>query len=222
MAIVTLPDLQGRPVEDVALSIGRQWGVGAKAQIGEGKRNAGTVILLVPKETNSEGRGRCRIETGMGVEGFITDAEAGSICRAGTDYFRLGDYSQGMLVIGERVARAYAKEFAFSLDDIVPPEPERTVRWETDGDVTGGIVQFILVVLLMLWFARSAGRRRGCGGCLPLLIASTVAQPRSRNYGGWHGGGFGGGFGGGGFGGGGFRGFGGGGGFSGGGGGSSW
>src|SRR5690348_3260322 len=64
IAIVTLPDLGGRDPADIARQIGRDWKVGNMAPIGDRSRNAGVVILLVPKETSSDGRGYCRIETG--------------------------------------------------------------------------------------------------------------------------------------------------------------
>jgi uncharacterized protein len=211
LAIVTLAELGGRPVEEVARRIGREWGVGARAEIGEARRNAGTVILLVPRETSSDGRGYCRIETGMGAEGFLTDAEAGAICRAGTERFRVADYSGGLLIVASRVAEAYASEFGFRLEDGELPVQRRPVP-EAGG---GSLVGFIVLMLLLFWLS---SRGRG-SGCLPLLIASTMSSPG--RYRGHHHGGFGGGFGGGGFGGG-FGGFGGGGGFSGGGGGSSW
>ena len=35
IAVVTLRDLGGRPASDVAVRIGRQWGVGAKAEAGD-------------------------------------------------------------------------------------------------------------------------------------------------------------------------------------------
>jgi uncharacterized protein len=81
MAVVTLPDIGLRAPVDVALAIGRAWGVGANAAVGQRTRNAGVIILLVPKETSSSGRGECFITTGQGTEGFITDADAASLCR---------------------------------------------------------------------------------------------------------------------------------------------
>src|ERR1044071_6615943 len=51
ITIVTLTDLKGREASDVALQIGRQWGVGAKGGPGDKAKNAGVVILVVPKET---------------------------------------------------------------------------------------------------------------------------------------------------------------------------
>jgi uncharacterized protein len=211
LAIVTLPDLGGRPVEETSLRIGREWGVGAQAAIGDRQRNAGTVILLVPKETSRDNRGYCRIESGMGAEGFITDAQAGSICRSATDRFRLSDYNGGLLIVATAVAQSYAQEFGFALSDGELPVPRGRPREPSAGSA----VSSLLLLLFLVWLA-SRGRS---GGCLPFLIASSLS---SSHRGGSRGGGFGGGFGGGGFGGGGFGGFGGGGGFSGGGGGSDW
>ena len=57
IAVVTLSDLAGRPVEETALRLLREWGVGARADIGDRARNAGAVVLVVPKETNADGRG---------------------------------------------------------------------------------------------------------------------------------------------------------------------
>ena len=68
IAVVTLSDLGGREPSEVALRIGREWKVGNLADIGDRSRNAGVVILIVPKETASDNRGRCRIETGRGAE----------------------------------------------------------------------------------------------------------------------------------------------------------
>ena len=48
-------DLGGRDVSDITLRIGREWKVGANAKIGDAKRNAGVVILVVPKETSADG-----------------------------------------------------------------------------------------------------------------------------------------------------------------------
>jgi len=211
IAVVTLADLGGRDVSEIALRIGREWKVGSLAGIGDQARNAGVVILLVPKETSSDGQGRCRVEVGQGAEGFITDATAGEMCREAIPAFRARDYGAGVQLITQRVAQKFAQEFNVALDSSVAapvyadPAPRRGARR------SGGINPIFL--LLLFFFVMSAlSRRRGGrgGGCLPLFIPM--------GGGGFRGGG--GGFGGGG--GGGFGGFGGGGGFSGGGGGSNW
>jgi uncharacterized protein len=81
MAVVTLPTIGDRDEAEVALAIGRKWGVGAKAEIGQAKRNAGLVLLVVPRQNHQPGTGHVRIEVGQGLEGIITDATAGTVRR---------------------------------------------------------------------------------------------------------------------------------------------
>lgn len=221
MAVVTLRDLRGRDVADVALRIGREWGVGSDAGVGERRRNAGVVVLLVPKETASDGRGRIRIETGRGVEGFITDGIAGDIQRSAIPYFERQDYGGGLVIIVSNIADRFAREFGVSFDSSLVPRVQ--VRQPVQGPIPMPSIGTLLLLALIAFFILSGlsrgGRRGGGSGCLHLLWAMSVAQSHGRHRGGWGGGGFGGGsFGGGG----GFGGFGGGGGFSGGGSSGSW
>ena len=218
IAIVTMRDLEGRDVADIALRIGREWKVGKLGDPGDPTRNAGAVILLVPKETSSDNRGRCYIATGQGTEGFITDATAGSICREATPAFMAQDYASGLELVTLLTAARFASEFGFSLDtSLVPPTPVQRERRESEGGIPPFLfflAFFVIVSLLNRASRRGRKGRRGrdgCGGGLPLIIPMGGGH----SGGGWGGGGFGGG-------GGGFGGFGGGGGFSGGGGGSSW
>mgnify|MGYP002654227934 CR=1 FL=1 len=211
MVVVTLPDLAGRPVEETALRLGREWKIGADAQIGDAARNAGVVILIVPKESAQDGRGRCRIETGQGAEGFLTDATAGALCREQGDRFRAQDYGGAIEAIAFGVADRYAAAFNVTLDG-QPRAPQRSSRSRPNG---GGFpVALVIIIVLFVLSSFGGRRRRGCVGCLPIPIPGPVIYTGGSH--GWGGGGFGGG------GGGGFGGFGGGGGFSGGGGGSDW
>lgn len=215
IAIVTLADLAGRDVAEVALRIGREWKVGAKAAIGDTRRNAGVVVLVVPKETSADGQGYISIQTGQGVEGFIPDAVAGDIRREAAPYLRQRDYGGALLLITARLSERYAAEFGFSLDSAGVPGIERRAP---RGEPQGVSPFFALLVFVVLIIVLSRGRRGG--GCAGFLLGQAVGQAMGRR-GGWHDhGGFGGGFGGGG--GGGFGGFGGGGGFSGGGSSGSW
>jgi uncharacterized protein len=226
LAVATLSDIGQRDVADVAREIGRQWGVGARAEPGDRVRNAGVVIVVVPKETSSDGRGRCRIEVGRGAEGFITDSDAGALCRSVIPIFQRQDYSEATLALAVGVATEFAREFNISMDSLVGPGIARDVapaappiRIRTPGGIppqTLFLLALIAIIFISSMTRGRRGRRSGCGGCLPIFLPFPVGGGyRSRGWGG-------GGFGGGGFGGGGFGGFGGGGGFSGGGGGSSW
>src|SRR5690242_18183095 len=63
IVVVTLPDLQGRDPADVARDIGRQWKVGAKGGPGDRAKNAGVIILVVPRQTSSDHHGHVYIAT---------------------------------------------------------------------------------------------------------------------------------------------------------------
>jgi len=221
IAVVTLPDIGQRDPGQVALQIGRDWRVGLDAQIGDQRRNAGVVILLVPRETSSTGGGRISIQTAQGTEGFITDAEAGDIRREATALLRSGQegalpYGPALELMTLRVGEKFAQEFGFQLDTsfaappVVVPQPRRA---PSGGGISPFFLFALFVIVMIVLSSRGGrggrgggsrfGRRRG--GIYPVFIPP------------FGGGGFGGGSGWGGGGGGGFGGFGGGGGFSGGG-----
>ena len=206
ITVVTLPDIGGRDVGETALRIGREWKVGANSAIGDAARNAGTVILLVPKETSADGKGHISITTGQGTEGFITDGIAGDIRREATPLLAQRDYGRGLELITLRVAERYAANFGFALDSLGPAPVSEQVRRPTRSRQSG-FPPWMFLVLFVVVMALLRGRGGGGGsGCLWFALGSAL------NSGGSGGGGFGGGGGGGGFGG-----FGGGGGFSGGG-----
>lgn len=201
IAIVTLRDIGARDAGDIALEIGRAWGVGAKANIGDRARNAGIVVLLIPKETASDGSGQIFIAVGQGAEGFIPDGVAGDIRREATPLLASGNYGEGLALITARLAERYATEFAFALDSTLVPPKKRARR----VNIPPGLIIIAIFVIVSL-INSGRGGRGGRGRRIPMILPFPM------------GGGFGGGgFGGGGFGGGGFGGFGGGGGFSGGG-----
>jgi uncharacterized protein len=201
IAIVTLPDIGARDAGDIALEIGRAWGVGSKAAIGDRARNAGIVVLLIPRETASDGSGQIFIAVGQGAEGFIPDGVAGDIRREATPLLARGDYGEGLALITARLAERYATEFQFALDSTLVPPKKRARRM----NIPPGLIIVALFVIISL-INSGRGGRGGRGRRGPMILPFPM------------GGGFGGGgFGGGGFGGGGFGGFGGGGGFSGGG-----
>jgi uncharacterized protein len=217
IVVVTLPSLEGRPITEVGLQIGREWGVGRAGDPGEPARNTGVVVLVVPSER------QLRIEVGLGANPFLTAGEAG---RIRDEYmlpaFRRNDFGEGILLGVTAIAHRYAETFGFELSGQVPALPgagvgERpTVNW-------AALLFVAAIILVFLLSSRSGGgggrgppasRRRRSR--FPVILPMPMGG-RGRG-GGFRGGGFGGGgFGGGGFGGGGFGGLGGGGGFGGGG-----
>ncbi|MFL5538872.1 MAG: TPM domain-containing protein [Longimicrobiaceae bacterium] len=209
IVVVTLPSLQGRSRDEVALQIGREWKVGQKGEPGDPMRNTGTIVLVSMQDR------QLKIETGDRTMTFITAAEAGRIRRdLITPELQRGHVGRGIYLGVVALAQKYAQQFQFELSpSFRTPEPEYQPAPDTydDGGQRGGNGQWVIFVLFILLFLLSRGRI----GCLPLFFMGGGGG--HRGGGGWGGGGFGGGGGGGGFGG-----FGGGGGFSGGGSGGNW
>ncbi len=169
VVVVTVPDLGGSAIEEYALTLFRQWGIGSK-----GKNNG--VLLLVDRQgVMAQRPGKVRIEVGYGLEGAIPDGVAGRILDQqvlpawSRQEYSLGIY-QGYLALAELVAREYRLELSGDLADLAAYSGS---RGSTDGLETMFI--FILLILLVLYTTRH----------------------RHRNYRGPRGGGFGGGFGGG-------------------------
>ncbi len=218
IVVVTMPDIAGAEAFDVALRIGREWKLGEAADIGDRARNAGVVVLVIPKESASDGRGQIAILTGQGAEGFITDGTTGDIRREAVPYFQRQDYASALELVTARLAQRFATEFGFALDSALVDA--RFVPRTGGGGFPPELLLILFVIVLVLLSAAARASRHGGGrrGCLYALLAEA-ARPHRRGgiYVDWGGGGFGGGGGGGGFGG-----FGGGGGFSGGGSSGSW
>jgi uncharacterized protein len=81
IAVAILRDIGDYTANEIGLSIYRAWKVGSVDSIGSERRDLGVLLLIVPKELSPSGTGDCYITTGVGAEGYITDATAGTICR---------------------------------------------------------------------------------------------------------------------------------------------
>ncbi len=207
LAVVTLPTIEDRAPGDVALAIGRAWGVGAKGEAGDPAKNAGIVLLLVPR--TPEHKGEIYLSTGRGIEGIITDATAGRITDLMLPDLRAAQWGPALVLGTRAVVSTVAKGYGVS-DSVLATADPFVGGDAGNPDINPFAVFLIIVVVLIIL---SSASRRGRGGRRgPMIFPGG---------GGWGGGGWGGGggFGGGG---GGFGGFGGGGGFSGGGGGRSF
>ena len=81
IGVAILRDLGDYTANEVGLSIYRAWKIGSVDSLGSDRRDLGVLLLIVPKELSPSGTGDCYITTGLGAEGFVTDATAGTICR---------------------------------------------------------------------------------------------------------------------------------------------
>src|SRR5438445_13588701 len=85
VAVLTLPSLQGEPLEEFSHRVATAWKLGQKGT------DNGVLVLVVP------GDRKVRIEVGYGLEGTLTDAKSSRIIREEmVPRFRTGDFSGGI------------------------------------------------------------------------------------------------------------------------------
>ncbi len=160
MALVTVASLEGEPIEDVANTIFRAWGVGQKG------KNEGILMLL------SIGDRRSRLEVGYGLEPILPDGLAGSILREMRTALRQGDYGDAMMAAAETIGSAIAKAKNVELRARLP----RRVRPGVSDSFPFPVLIGGLFLLLFLMRMGGQGRRGGGGGLgvLPWLILGNI------------------------------------------------
>jgi uncharacterized protein len=175
IAVLTVPNLGRKSLEQLSLEVSREWGLGQKG------KNDGALLLITKDER------KVRIEVGRGLEGTITDSISGRIIRGAiTPYFKKGrpyeGIQAGLMAMHAAAGGEYGK---------IPQPRGRRSRGRMG-----------LLPLLFIFFVASRFFRGGRGGgCLGGLLLGSMLSGGMRHSSGWHGGG--GSFGGGGFGGGG-------------------
>ncbi|MGI9072151.1 MAG: TPM domain-containing protein [Bryobacteraceae bacterium] len=196
-ALVTIDTLGDQPIEDFAIQLARKWGVGDR------KSNQGVLLLLAIKDHKND------IETGRGIEPFLTDGFSGSILRSIRPQLRANDYGGALLTAARAMAQqiAQGKGIAFSDALSEPPEEPQNRPVRHRGGIPGPLL--IVGIFLLFWLLSRAGRsgRGGGGSFLTGMLLGNLLGGGRRSGGDW---GSGGGFGGNSGGGGGFGGFGGG------------
>ncbi len=178
IAVVTIDTLNGEPIQQYAVELEDAWKVGPKGS------DRGVIVLIAVKDR------RRWIETGYGLEGILPDGKVGEISRQTVPMLRNNDFDGAMLLAVDEISQIIAQDAGVKLQPLTrwgaqPQQPHASA-----GQVAGGIVFLILVVLFLVW--------AGGHGLLGFLLGMFLG-----GGGRWGGGGFGGGgFGGGGFGGG--------------------
>ena len=173
LAVVTVKTLDGQPIEDYALAILREWGIGSK------EKNNGALIVVAVQDRRS------RIEVGYGLEGLLTDGLTGRIQdQAMIPYFRKGNYAAGIVNGYAVTASLIAKDAGVQLTSINSEQiavPAKTTN-STDQEypfwlkllIGAGIVLLLIIdnlflggvltQMLFFMFLRGRGGGGGRGG----------------------------------------------------------
>jgi uncharacterized protein len=183
MAIATIKtfqpfgDLQSYAVE--MFENGGQ-GIGVK-----GKDNGILIVVAIDDR-------QVRVETGYGLEGFITDGFAGETSRGMTPFFRNGEYGRGLVAGATRVAERIAQGRNVDLN-LAPAPQARSGRTVGRPRLPSGA--WVILLLIFLNLMRGGRRRRRWVSGVGPFGGGFGGGHRGGGWGGG-GGGFGGGFGG--------------------------
>ncbi len=158
ISMVIVPNMDGRYIEEYAVQMFREWGIGSK------ENNNGVLLLLSLEERKS------RIEVGYGLEGALTDLESDQILTGMNTYLKAGDYD-GALEYGAdgieaaTVGEIYVKDnnstassfspemfiniaflFFFFIVPILAAILGRSKSWWL-----GGVIGFVLALILFIF-----------------------------------------------------------------------
>ncbi|MDO8432030.1 MAG: TPM domain-containing protein [Candidatus Binatus sp.] len=173
VVVVTLPTLQGYPIEDFGYQLGRHWGIGQKG------KNTGAMLIVAPAEH------KVRIEVGYGLEGTLTDAISRTIIEQDVvPNFKRGDFNAGVLAATASIVKVLGGDASIGSEATSP-------RVSNDNNLNSMIPILAVILMILLMIRSRLGNR------------NSVVRRMGRSYGNdpWRGGGggFSGGSGGGGF-----------------------
>lgn len=117
IAVVTIPSLEGQPIEDVAFKL-------AEGRLGTEEKNNGLLLLIVVEDR------AYRFEVGRGLEPIFNDAKVG---RYGRDFlvpaFQQGAYGQGVLLVLNEINKELTGEEIENLPTTYPSQITRAQLW---------------------------------------------------------------------------------------------
>ncbi len=174
--VLLVDDLQGYSVEQYATEIGHSWGVGQKG------KNNGAVILVKPKKGSE--RGQVNINTGYGMEAYVTDATAKRIIeKEMIPAFKEDDYYTGIDNAVNVIMDLCSGKFT-----------QEKYNDEDGANLFWGVVIIIIIILMLVWGNTGKSSSYSGKGTSTSWIGGGYGGGSSRGgFSGFGGGGFGGG-----------------------------
>ncbi len=159
VVVVTVPSLGGDTVENYAVQLFQQWGIGKK-----GKDN-GLLILVAPNEHEA------RIEVGYGLEGTVTDIQSGAIIRnVMIPAFKQNEYNAGITGAVDAVSAIITG----SPDAAQYSKPDTAQTDSSGGSSFAGIFFFAVIALNVLSGILGRTRSWWLGGVLGAIAGIVI------------------------------------------------
>jgi len=158
IVIATVNNLGGDTVENFAVQLFKDWGIGQK------DKNNG-VLILVSKEDRE-----MRIEVGYGLEGALTDAQSFWIIRdVLTPAFQNNDYASGLNSAVDEIEKAIGGE--------VIPSADNQDQTQTGGTLGGLIFKYFwFLIFIVIWLGSILGRSKSwwAGGVIGGVAGAII------------------------------------------------
>ena len=147
--VITVEELDGEPIEEYALEIGREWGVGDE------EKDNGIVVLLSEKDRE------IYIAVGYGLEGALPDSKVGRIIDTyAMPKLSTNNFSGGLLDVYNAIVNEIYLEYGIeTTPNYIPIEnlPETQKENSTSKVIISWIVLVVLVVLYIIIFGGRGG-----------------------------------------------------------------
>ena len=168
VVVVTIPfdDMQGYPIEDYALRLGREWGVGRDSQ----KRALLLLVAIQPADSQGVYHGGTRLEVSRHLEGDVPDILAGDLIRKMRDDFMAGRFDQALTTGTQTILATVSQRLGISMDGVDPSQAARQPVRQQPRSRGGSTVRIPISLIIIIGFILFAvlhnlfSGRRGGGG----------------------------------------------------------
>jgi uncharacterized protein len=151
VAVLTIPSLEGEDLEGFSIRVVESWGLGQE------EYDNGVLLLVAQAER------RIRIEVGYGLEGVLTDLQAGRIIDYEiTPYFKAGQFGEGLVRGVEAIGAAVRGEYAAGEQTASKPRARPRV----------GLVPFFILLMII---SVLGSRKRVIGAVAGAILFPLVA-----------------------------------------------
>lgn len=148
VVVVTVENLNGKPISDFAVELGREWGVGAKEE------DNGVLILLCT------GIREIYIATGYGLEGALPDSKTGRLIDTyALAHFEANDFSSGLESLYSAVVNEVYIEYGISPADGYTPIDKIPESATSSGEGAKIFASWLILIVLVALYLGIFGRR---------------------------------------------------------------
>jgi uncharacterized protein len=151
LVVLTVPSLEGGDLEGFSIRVAEEWAIGQE------EYDNGVLLLVAQAER------RIRIEVGYGLEGALTDLQAGRIIdNEIAPYFKAGQFGEGLVRGTEAIAATVRGEYQASEQTVSKPRVRSRV----------GLVPFFIILMVI---SVLGSRKRVIGAIAGAILFPLVA-----------------------------------------------